>query len=70
MCIRDRFEWDPQTAAGVDMTPTGRGTDQRLEKNQRATSDERKRASQARRGLIDELDFGDGEQADTERWEG
>ncbi len=64
------FEWDPQTAAGVDMTPTGRGTDQRLEKNQRVTSDERKRASQARRGLIDELDFGDGEQADTERWEG
>ena len=64
------FEWDPQTAAGVDLTPTGRGTDQRLEKNQRSTSEERKRASQARRGLIDEFDYGDGEVAETERWEG
>lgn len=64
------FEWDPQTAAGVDITPTGRGTDQRLEQNKRSTAQQRKRASQARRGLIDEYDFGDGQEADTERWQG
>ncbi|QFQ01995.1 GTPase Obg [Corynebacterium urogenitale] len=64
------FEWDPQTAAGVDMTPTSRGTDERLTQNQRATAEQRKRASQARRGLIDENDYGDGEVADTERWQG
>lgn len=64
------FEWDPLTAAGVEITRTGRGTDMRLEQNTRSTSDQRKRASQARRGLIDELDFGEGEVADTERWQG
>ncbi|HIW96790.1 MAG TPA: GTPase ObgE [Candidatus Corynebacterium gallistercoris] len=64
------FEWDPQTAAGVEVTRTGRGTDIRLEQNTRATPQQRKRASQARRGLIDEFDYGDGEEADTERWQG
>lgn len=64
------FEWDPQTAAGVELTRSGRGTDARLEQNTRSTAEERKRASQARRGLIDEFDFGDGEVADTQRWEG
>ncbi|MBC2681105.1 GTPase ObgE [Corynebacterium sp. 4HC-13] len=64
------FEWDPQTAAGVDMTPSSRGTDNRLVQNHRATAEQRKRASQARRGLIDEFDYGDGEEASTERWEG
>lgn len=64
------FEWDPQTAAGVDVMRSGRGTDVRLEQNTRATPEERKRASQARRGLIDENDFGDGEIAERERWQG
>ena len=64
------FEWDPQTAAGVDVMRSGRGTDIRLEQNTRATPEERKRASQARRGLIDENDFGDGEVAERERWQG
>ena len=32
-------------------------------------AEERKRASQARRGLIDEFDFGDGEQAERERYQ-
>ena len=64
------FEWDPQTAAGVDVMRSGRGTDIRLEQNTRATPEERKRASQARRGLIDENDFGDGEAAERERWQG
>lgn len=64
------FEWEPQTAAGVDLLPSGRGTDRRLDRTGRSTSEERKRASQARRGLIDEYDFGDGEEADRERWQG
>ncbi|MCK7659880.1 GTPase ObgE [Corynebacterium sp. CCM 8835] len=64
------FEWEPMTAAGVDLTPTGRGTDGRLEQTGRVSAAERKRASQVRRGLIDEFDFGDGEEADRERWQG
>lgn len=64
------FEWEPMTAAGGDVTLTGRGTDIRLEKTGRTSAAERKRASQARRGLIDEYDFGDGQVADRERWQG
>ncbi|AZA14113.1 GTPase ObgE [Corynebacterium choanae] len=64
------FEWEPMTAAGVDPMLTGRGSDVRLEQTGRASAAERKRASQVRRGLIDEFDFGDGQQADTLRWEG
>ena len=48
----------------------GRGQDARLYDTTRASASERKRASQARRGLIDEFDFGDGETADRERWQG
>ncbi|AKK03776.1 GTPase ObgE [Corynebacterium epidermidicanis] len=64
------FEWEPMTAAGADTMLTGRGTDVRLERSERTSAAERKRASQARRGLIDELDFGDGQEADRERWQG
>ncbi len=64
------FEWEPMTAAGVDPTLTGRGTDIRLSATTRASAAERKRASQVRRGLIDELDFGEGQVADRERWQG
>ncbi|WP_280306604.1 GTPase ObgE [Nocardia neocaledoniensis] len=48
------FEWEPQVAAGVDIVPTGRGTDVRLENNERVGAAERKHASRARRGLLDE----------------
>ncbi|MDO4908803.1 MAG: GTPase ObgE [Corynebacterium sp.] len=64
------FDWEPLTAAGVDPTLTGRGTDIRLEKTGRVSAAERKRASQVRRGLIDEYDFGDDEVADRDRWQG
>ena len=64
------FEWEPQTSAGVDLLPSGRGTDRRLERSERMGAGERKRASQARRGLIDEYDYGDGEEASRDRWEG
>ncbi|WP_018024458.1 GTPase ObgE [Corynebacterium ulceribovis] len=64
------FEWEPLTAAGVDVVPTGRGTDERVEGAgvERKSAAQRKRESQVRRGLIDEYDFGDGQEADRERW--
>ncbi|WP_433714196.1 GTPase ObgE [Nocardia sp. CA-084685] len=46
------FEWEPQISAGIDMVPTGRGTDIRLEQNDRISAAERKHASRVRRGLV------------------
>ena len=43
------FDWEPQTPAGVDVVPTGRGTDVRLERTDRVGADERKAARKARR---------------------
>ena len=43
------FDWEPQTPAGVDVTPTGRGTDARLERNDRIGAAERKQARRHRR---------------------
>ncbi|MCB0924926.1 MAG: GTPase ObgE [Mycobacterium sp.] len=43
------FDWEPQTPAGVDVTPTGRGTDVRLERNDRIGAAERKEARRQRR---------------------
>ncbi|MGN2640886.1 GTPase ObgE [Nocardia takedensis] len=48
------FDWEPQISAGVDMVPTGRGTDVRLEQNERVGAAERKHASRVRRGLVRE----------------
>jgi GTP-binding protein len=62
------FEWEPSLAG--DPTLTSRGSDARLMGTDRTSAAERKRASQARRGLIDEYDFGDGEVADRDRWQG
>lgn len=62
------FEWEPMTAG--DPTMAGRGFDARLQSSERVSAAERKRASQARRGLIDEYDYGNGEAADRERWQG
>lgn len=66
------FEWEPLTAAGtdVDLTMTARGTDPRLERTHRASAAERKRASQARRGLIDEYHYDDEGPSERERWQG
>ncbi|AWB82456.1 GTPase ObgE [Corynebacterium yudongzhengii] len=63
------FEWEPMTGGG-DPTLAGRGRDARLERSTRISAAERKRASQVRRGLIDEYDYGDGQEADRERWQG
>ena len=43
------FDWEPQTPAGVDLTPTGRGTDVRLERSDRIGAAERKAARRLRR---------------------
>lgn len=62
------FDWEP--SRGGDPTLAGRGQDARLGGTDRASAAERKRASQARRGLIDEFDYGAGESAERERWQG
>lgn len=51
------FEWEPQTHAGVDVVPTGRGTDARLDRTDRVGAAERRHAKRVRRGLADEEDF-------------
>jgi GTP-binding protein len=43
------FDWEPQTLAGVDTTLSGRGTDIRIERNDRVGADERKVARKRRR---------------------
>jgi len=43
------FDWEPQTPAGVDVVPTGRGTDIRLERSDRIGAAERKEARRQRR---------------------
>lgn len=43
------FDWEPQTPAGVDVTPSGRGTDARVERNERVGAAERKQARRRRR---------------------
>jgi len=43
------FDWEPQTPAGIDVMPTGRGTDVRLERNDRIGADERKAMRKDRR---------------------
>ena len=66
------FEWEPMT--GGDPTLAGRGQDARLLGGNRISAAERKRASQARRGLVDEFDFGTDEisreSANRDRWQG
>lgn len=62
------FEWEPMTAG--DPAQAGRGFDARLQTTNRRSATERKRASQARRGLIDEYDYGDEQEASRERWQG
>jgi GTP-binding protein len=53
------FDWEPQTAAGVDMVRTGRGTDVRLDRVERIGAAERKHARRVRRGLADDDEFED-----------
>ncbi|ASO19186.1 GTP-binding protein [Actinoalloteichus hoggarensis] len=45
------FDWEPSTPAGVTTAMTGRGTDRRLERNDRVPAKERKAASRLRRGI-------------------
>jgi GTPase len=43
------FDWEPSTPAGIATVLTGRGTDPRLERNDRSSAGERKAAKLARR---------------------
>jgi GTPase len=43
------FDWEPQTPAGIDVAMSDRGTDARLERNDRVGADERKAARRQRR---------------------
>ncbi|TKV61408.1 GTPase ObgE [Nakamurella flava] len=45
------LDWEPTTLAGVDVTPTGRGTDARLDRVERVGAAERKAMHRLRRGL-------------------
>ena len=45
------FDWEPTTLAGVDVVPTGRGSDPRLEQSERVRAPERKALHRLRRGL-------------------
>jgi GTPase len=45
------FDWEPQTPAGVDVAMSGRGTDLRLERDDRVGAAERKVARRARREI-------------------
>jgi GTP-binding protein len=51
------FDWEPSTPAGIAMTMFSRGSDPRLEQDDRVGAAERKRARRTRRGL----DTADGE---------
>ncbi|BDB60073.1 MULTISPECIES: GTPase ObgE [Rhodococcus] len=51
------FEWEPQTQAGVDVVPTGRGTDARLDQVDRVGAAERRHAKKVRRGLATDDEF-------------
>jgi GTP-binding protein len=44
------FDWEPSTPAGIAVVMTGRGSDQRLDPNNRAGAAQRKAAKRARRG--------------------
>jgi GTP-binding protein len=48
------FDWEPQTPAGVDVTRSGRGTDIRVERNERIGAAERREAKRQRREHPDE----------------
>jgi GTP-binding protein len=45
------FDWEPTTAAGVDLVMHGRGTDPRLDQTERVSAAERKAMHRIRRGL-------------------
>ncbi|TDP96316.1 GTPase ObgE [Labedaea rhizosphaerae] len=52
------FDWEPSTPAGVAVMMTGRGTDARLEQNDRVSAADRKAAKRARRALRMGFDSG------------
>jgi GTP-binding protein len=59
------FDWEPSTPAGVAVRMSGRGTDNRLENNDRIGAAERKEARRVRRDGVDEDDFVDAADRDS-----
>ena len=55
------FDWEPSTPAGIAAVMTGRGTDLRLEQNDRIGAAERKAARRVRRGVATDEPGGDAE---------
>jgi GTPase len=47
------FDWEPSTPAGIAAVMTRRGTDARLDRDNRPGAAERKHAHRVRRGLVD-----------------
>lgn len=58
------FDWEPSTPAGVSVTMHGRGTDPRLDQDERIGASERKAAHRARRGIGVDDDVDDDEPED------
>lgn len=54
------FDWEPSTPAGVAVLMSGRGTDRRLESDERISAAERKAARQARRIPRTDAELADG----------
>lgn len=54
------FDWEPSTPAGIAALLTGRGTDVRLENNERVGADDRKRARAARRVHLSDAELAAG----------
>jgi GTP-binding protein len=54
------FDWEPSTPAGVDVLMTGRGTDIRLQQNERIGAAERRAARDARRVHHDDVYYASG----------
>jgi GTP-binding protein len=59
------FDWEPQTPSGIDTVMTRRGTDARLEGNDRVGADERKAARRQRRTAGDDAERSDAEERRT-----
>lgn len=53
------FDWEPMLGTSDDIPMTGRGTDLRLEQNDRVGAAERKLASRVRRGLVSPDELGE-----------
>ncbi|SFP98211.1 GTP-binding protein [Amycolatopsis arida] len=64
------FDWEPSTPAGIAGTPSGRGTDARLEQSGRVSAAERKEARRIRREGVPDAEAGEGAHSTENRVDG